>query len=176
MPIFLLDLIESEEDKLSISQLYEKYKNYMFAIALDMSGDPEIAADSLQESFISIISIYDSIRDYNSLQMKAYLRAVIRSRTLNIIRFNSRVIEYETEFDENTFCEDINYELISSDDLADAILSIKPEYREILLLKYVNQMKLFDIAKTLDISHENAKKRLLRAKNSLRIKLEAMYE
>lgn len=176
MPIFLLDLIESEEDKLSISQLYEKYKNYMFAISLDISGDPEIAADALQESFISIISIYDSIRDYNSLQMKAYLRAVIRSRTLNIIRFNSRLIEYESEFDENTFCEDINSELISSDDLADAILSIKPEYREILLLKYVNQMKLLDIAKTLDISHENAKKRLLRAKNSLRIKLEAMYE
>lgn len=176
MPLFLLDLIESEEDKLSISQLYEKYKNYMFAIALDMSGDPEIAADSLQESFIAIISIYNNIRNYNSLQMKAYLRAVIRSRTLNIIRFNSRLIEYESEFDENTFCEDINSELISSDDLADAILSIKPEYREILLLKYVNQMRLLDIAKTLDISHENAKKRLLRAKISLRTKLEAMYE
>ena len=51
------------------------------------------------------------------------------------------------------------------------ITELKPEHRQVIILKYEYDMKDEDIAKSLGISSGTVKSRLFRAKNILKYKL-----
>lgn len=137
MPIFLLSLIESEEDKISLSRIYEKYKKYLYAIALDMSNDTEIAEEALSETFLAVISVYENIKAYDSVRMKYFLRTVLRNKTIDIIRFKSKSFQYRSDLNGEIVGEaDVEFEFEQSQ-LVSAMISIKDEYREVLILRYV---------------------------------------
>lgn len=175
MPIYLLSLIESEEDRISLSALYEKYKNYLYVIALDMSNDVETADEALSETFVAVISVYERIRDYEPDHMRYYLRAVLKNKTRDIINFKSKTISYHADMnDDIKGLEDIDFDSLGQNILVSAMLQIKEEYREILIFRYVDEMDFFDISSLLNISMENVRKRLSRARIALKNKIEEM--
>lgn len=177
MPIYLLNLIESEEDRISISSLYEDYKKYLYAIAFDMSKSTEIADEALSETFISVISVYEKIRDFSPVQMKSFLRIIIRNETIDLIKERNKIIEYSADYDVDLIPdEEMHFAEYSQKELISAMTKIKDAYREILIMCYVDEIDLFDISKLLNISYENAKKRLQRARTALRKNLEAYHE
>lgn len=173
MPIFLLSLIESEEDKISLSRIYEKYKKYLYAIALDMSNDTEIAEEALSETFLAVISVYENIKAYDSVRMKYFLRTVLRNKTIDIIRFKSKSFQYRSDLNGEIIGEaDVDFDEFEQSQLVSAMISIKDEYREVLILRYVDEMDCSDISKLLNISFENTRKRIYRAKVALKNKLD----
>lgn len=177
MPIYLLSLIESEEDRISLSLLYERYKKYLYAIAMDISRDVETADEALSETFVAVISVYERIRDYETEHMKYFLRAVLRNKTLDIVNKRKNTLQYRTDLkDEIAGAEDISFDSFTRNDLVSAMLSIKDEYREILILRYVDEMEFDDIAKLLNISPENARQRLSRARIVMKKKMEAIND
>lgn len=177
MPIYLLNLIESEEDRINLSKLYEDYKKYLYAIAFDMSKSTEIADEALSETFISVISVYEKIRDFSPVQMKSFLRIIIRNETIDLIKERNKIIEYSADYDVDLISdEEMHFAEYSQKELISAMTKIKDAYREILIMCYVDEIDLSDISKLLNISYENAKKRLQRARTALRKNLEAYHE
>lgn len=173
MPIYLLNLIESEEDRISLAKIYEDYKKYLFAIALDISNDAEIAEEALSETFVAVITVYEKVKYYGADQLRYFLRTVLKNKTVDLLRFKSKLIEFRTDLDENIPVEDdVYFDGVDPKTLAKALMSIKEEFREILILKYVDEMEYTDIAKILNLSYEAAKKRVFRARTALKERLE----
>ncbi len=87
------------------------------------------------------------------------------------------MLQYRTNLkDEIAGAEDISFDSFTRNELVSAMLSIKDEYREILILRYVDEMEFDDISKLLNISPENARQRLSRARIVMKKKMEAIND
>ena len=105
--------------------------------------------------------------------MKYFLRTVLRNKTIDIIRFKSKSFQYRLDLNGEIIGEaDVDFEEFEQSQLVSAMISIKDEYREVLILRYVDEMDCSDISKLLNISFENTRKRIYRAKVALKNKLD----
>lgn len=170
MILFIFNIIENSIEK--FNKIYKIYKNYIFVICNNILQDKNLAEDALQESFISIHNNIDNIKDYNSNRTKGYIAVISRNNAIDIYNKRKNIIFVEDEVFKNNSVEINPLENIYYENLLNLIENLKIEYSNVLMLKYVHNMEYKDIAKTLNISEANARKRVERGKKALKSILE----
>ena len=172
MLIFYLSLLDTEEDKSKMEELYHIYKGLMLKIAFDILKDYDLANDALHNAFIKIVNHLSKLDDVDCHKTKAYMVLVIEGVAKNMYNKRKRQktlsfdkLEYEIQDDEN-FEEGISNELTVQYVLEK--IELLPEiYKEILTLKYVNDLSDKAAAGILEISNSAVRKRLERARRRL---------
>ncbi|MFI3326912.1 MAG: sigma-70 family RNA polymerase sigma factor [Clostridia bacterium] len=169
---FYLCLLDTEEEKSKMEELYHTYKGLMLKVAFDILKDYDLANDALHNAFLKIAHHLNKLDEIQCHKTKAYMVIVIEnvSKTMynkrkkqNTISFDE--LEYEIE-DIKNFEEDVSSEL-TVQIVLDKIKLLPDIYKEILTLKYVNDLSDKSIAKILEISNSAARKRLERARIKL---------
>lgn len=166
----IFNIIESSAEK--FNKLYEKYKNYVFVICNNILKDSNLSEDAMQEAFVSINNNLENITDYDSNRTKGYIAVIARNKSINIYNKEKNLIFLEDDFFEN---EKVEIEMLDNlyyENLLKLIRNLKMEYSNILILRYVHEMAYSEIAKTLEITEANARKRVERAKKALKTALE----
>jgi RNA polymerase sigma factor CnrH len=141
-------------------------------IASALGGDPRDAEDLLQETFIALAEALPFFRADSSLF--TFACAIAHRKVQSFIRRKARRARLS---------------LASVRDLppgaapdsppgehravADAMARLVPDYREVLMLKYVDEMTVREIARVMELSEHTVESRLARARRSLRTILEA---
>jgi RNA polymerase sigma factor (sigma-70 family) len=134
-------------------------------------GDPELAADILQESFLKAMKHAGELRDdesavawfYRILRrtiIDAYRRRDARSRALDA--FEAESSEAMTPEDERTLCGCLRL----------LIPTLKPEYAEVIERVDLQQQPMEAAAKDLNVSASNLRVRLHRGRKQLQQRLE----
>jgi RNA polymerase sigma factor (sigma-70 family) len=123
-------------------QLFSEHKKHVFAMALSILRDFELAEDVLQEVYIKL---YRHMQHQEISNVKAWLISVSRNTALDLYRKNKREI---TGFNDDYF-ERIQF--ISEDPLDQMILSkylqlLNSEERQIVIMKDILGMKHREIA------------------------------
>ena len=67
-----LSMVETEEEKDLVTDLYNTYKQILFDVSMSILHNTADAEDAVQESFIRIIKNITKIDDVNSLGTKAF--------------------------------------------------------------------------------------------------------
>jgi len=133
-------------------------------IANSLGAATDEADDILQETFIALADALPFFRGDSSLF--TFACAIAHRKVLSLIRTNARrarlmraapVTDHVTEHDAGADRE-----------FNRAIAEIQPEYREVLILKYVEEIGVSEIARILQISEHAVESRLARARKSLR--------
>ncbi|MDZ5712686.1 RNA polymerase sigma factor [Jeotgalibacillus haloalkalitolerans] len=128
-------------------QLFSDHKKHVFAMALSVLRDFELAEDVMQEVFIKLFQHMK----YNDISnTKAWLISVSRNTALDLYRKKRREL---TGFDEAYF-EQVPY--LSEDPLDKIVLAkylalLNAEERQIVVMKDISGLKHREIAKILDI-------------------------
>lgn len=170
MLLFYISMLDSDEDKHIFIELHDEYSQLMYRIAYGILRDSSLAEDAVQESFIRILKNFDKVIKKKCPQTQKYFVNIVRSISIDIYR--KRKKQNALSFDE--FEESIADDFENIDDMLDGleiekcILQLPKSYYIILSLKYADGYTYKEIASILDISEENVKKRLLRARNRLR--------
>ncbi len=165
--LLLLSLIEIEEDKTKFMLIYEQYKDLMFYVARNILKRKEDAEDAVHDSFVKIIKNLDKISDVYCHRTKSFIVIVTERTSFDMLRKSKRLkeVSLDEEFlDDETDIESMQVEGLT---IAQAIAKLPPRYREILLLKYDNELDNKEIADLLNISEENVRKLIQRAKHRL---------
>ncbi len=172
MLLFYLSLLDTQEEKSKMENLYYTYRGLMLKVAYDILKDYELANDALHTSFLKIVNHLDKIEEISCHKTKAYMVIVIENVSKNL--YNKRKKRYEVPL------ERIENELADSIDISEAIEDkmtveyiyniiklLPPMYSEILTLKYTSELTDKQISEILGISTPAVRKRLERARKKL---------
>jgi RNA polymerase sigma-70 factor (ECF subfamily) len=140
-------------------------------IAGSLGGAADEADDLLQETFIALADALPFFRGDSSLF--TFACAIAHRKVLSFIRTNARRARLLRAA---TITEDANPQPAGADrEFSRALAELRPEYREVLLLKYVEEVGVSEIARILRLSEHAVESRLARARKALRKGLKEEY-
>ncbi|NLJ59249.1 MAG: sigma-70 family RNA polymerase sigma factor [Tissierellia bacterium] len=156
-----------------IELLFKKYNGLMYITAFRILNDHHLAQDAVQMSFVKLIKNVGLIKDIECNNTKALM--VIICRNISIDLYNKRknnnkifvegvnelIPDYTYSIDEQLVKDEI------IEKLKEKISLLNEPYADIITLKYFFDYSDKEIAKILDITEQNARVRLHRAKRSL---------
>ncbi|MFF2886541.1 RNA polymerase sigma factor [Paenibacillus sp. NPDC057967] len=129
----------------------------------------DAADDIAQEVFLTVYNRMYTFRGEASV--KSWLLSIARNKSLNYLRnaFIRRAVLMGTYRAEGSTAsaEQVVFERMSSREVWATVMKLPRKHREVLLLAYHYQMKMDEIAATLDLSEGTVKSRLFRAKKKM---------
>ncbi len=158
-----LSAIESGEDRSKFEILYMHYRGLMYHIAYGILNNEQDAEDAVHNAFLKIAEFIGRVKAPISKKTQNYVATIVENKAIDLYRENQRKSK-------NVDMEEANGILAESNehgDLENCILSLPPQYRQVIFLKYYQGFSIKEIGKLLDISEANAGKRLQRAKEKL---------
>jgi len=174
----LLRLLCSGDEKAFV-EFYRKHQGIVFRFALQMSGKAEIAEEVTQDVFVVVMNAgarYDQERG----SVAAFLYGIARNFVLRALE---RERPYVTVLDDPTADyagrlaresapeQDIFGELAHSErieTLRKAVLALPPAYREVLVLYFLEDLSIGEIAKVVGCSEGTVKSRIHYAKRAVK--------
>jgi RNA polymerase sigma factor (sigma-70 family) len=152
-------------DPAAAREFYDRYspRIHRFILHALGPGNEADAEDVLQETFMALAEAIPFFRGQSSLF--TYACAIAHRRTLSFIRTRAR---------RNELMKDRTLEAVRSiiepppdEDLKNALASLSAEHREVLILKYVEEMSVSEITAVLSIGEHAVESRLARARKAL---------
>jgi len=174
MMLLFLMCIENVEDRTKLEEIYVKYHRYMYFIAHDILRDPHSAQDAVQTAIMKVVKFLDRINDIDCNKTKHLIVTIIKSTSIDLYRqkkketnLHSDLVDEITHFQASNI-EDLVIKTSEVHELMRKLIVINPDYANILTLKFYHDFNDKEIAQLLNISHENARVRLFRAKAALK--------
>ena len=161
------ELIElaNKGDAEAFERLYYRYRDWVYSLAWRITGNRADALDVLQETFTYLLGKFPGFELTSS--MKTFLYPVVSHVSFTIRKKSSRFASEEEILNEVATPTSEETEL-SRSELA-AVLAILPdEQREVLLMRFVDDMSLQEIAAALNIPVGTVKSRLHNSLYTLR--------
>ncbi len=162
-------------DLKEFEKLYNKYKNLMFFVAIDILKDRGLAEDAVQMAFINIIKSFNKINLENCNETKKYFVVVVRRGSINLynLRKKKGTVDIEEEYYNNIGDSkgEFAYDDIENE-VQDALLLLPSKYADIMYLKYIIGYSNSEIAKQLNLKEGTVRQRVNRGKSKLKDILE----
>lgn len=166
--LIYLSLIEAEEDKRKFERIYDSYKQTMFYAANRILKNHHTAEDAVHQAFLRLINHLDKINENDCHKTRAFLVVITEHIAIDIYRKLKRANtlsfdELEIYIADNSPPE---YEVI--DNVSSAIDSLPVNYSTVLRLKFSQGYNDSEIAQILDITEDNVRQRISRARKKLK--------
>lgn len=169
-------------DRETFNVLMETYQSRVFNIAYGMLSDYDEASDASQEIFIKVYKSISSFKGQSSFT--TWLYVICRNVCNDMLRKRQRrgiQVSIYSEDEDNNRVREIESNMPTPEErmemnecqlaVKEAIDSLKPEYREILLYADMKQLSYEEVAKILKCPVGTVRSRLNRARSALRKKL-----
>lgn len=177
----------------AFSKLIEANKNKIYALALNMTGNPEDAQDIVQETLLKAIDNIDKFREESKFGTWLYSIALNQSRALLAKHKQTDLKPIEAylpsggEFDQvhdhskiTLFDWKDPHRQLENNELRkiinEAVGILPPAYREAFVLRYIEELSIKEIAKLTSNTTANVKSRVLRAKLAVRQHLAEIFK
>lgn len=135
----------------AFGELYERYRQPLYRYCLARSSSPHEAEDLVSEVFLKAMESLTRYRD-QGLPFIAFLYRVARNAAIDRSRKDkgASLFDMTIEPRSGTDVEGDAARASDMDVVLGALRKIKPEYREVILLRFVEGYSAADVAKLLD--------------------------
>ena len=176
----ILYLRLKQKDKEAFIEAYDLYLDDIYRFIFFKVSSKEEAEDLASSVFLKAWNHIqnNSISDYKTL--KALFYKIARNLVIDHYRSNANKRDVSIDGDENCLNiaderQDLLAKIDNSNDfqnIREKMLDLKEEYLKVLLLKYVNELSVTEIANILDKTNGNVRVLVYRALNALRGNIE----
>jgi len=156
-------------DTTAFQQVYDKYVNYFFAIALRYSGDSQEAEDYVQEAFVRIYRNINSFSFQGSFE--GWMKRILVNHCLNGVKKKNPLRNREeiTDF----VSEDVGIapealDDINTKDITQAISELPTGYRTVLNMYVIEGYSHREIGEALGITESSSRSQLTKARGKLK--------
>jgi len=161
----LLDLA-GKGDVQAFESLYRRHRDWVYRLAWRFTGNEADALDILQETFAYVLRKLPGL--HLTAAMTTFLYPVVKHLSLNVRRASC----VARNASEKLSCTAQDAERTTHDasrtDLASALSTLATDQREVVLMRFVDDMSLEEIAQALKTPLNTIKSRLYRALETLR--------
>ncbi len=162
------------QGQLAFEQLVDRHQNWLVRLLMHLLGSRSDAEDVAQDAFVRAFLSIEDCSD-GSL-FRAWLRVIARRLAFNHrrdARTRSKYEERSAALIETT-TQPSSARLEGRDLLEQALAGLSYPYREIVVLRFVEELPLKEIASVLEIGNSAAKMRLARARTEFARAYEAL--
>ncbi|MDD2646384.1 MAG: RNA polymerase sigma factor [Patescibacteria group bacterium] len=159
----------------AFSRLYDRYQDKIYRFIFFRVSNESLAQDLTSETFIKILQYLINGKEVENFQSFAYQVA----KNLVIDFYRSRGQEempLDESISENVSDEDVDEmldEKFNLNQIESALGQVSNPYRDVLVLRFIEDLPFKEIAKTLNIKEDNARMLAHRGLKMLRDKLGA---
>ncbi len=157
----MLFLFSISDSSVNLTEMYEKYADTLYRIALTHLGAHDDAEDAVHDVFAKYISALPSFRD--SEHEKAWFIRVTVNRCHDISRHKSRRNHLPLEEAESVTHTD-NYE----PEIIHTVHSLPEKYRSVIVLHYLEGFSVEETARILKLTVSAVKMRLSRGRDYIK--------
>jgi len=169
---FYLSMLETEQEKKRIADIYEAYQLTFLYIAKSILQDDQLAEDAVHNTFLDLIRKKELL-ELPTEELKALLIVIVKRRSIDIMRQMTRnTTENIDDIESIPSPEDpVEIQISTSEDyrrLTDLIRCLNESHRSILQLKYFAELSNTEIGEYLGITNRQVETQLYKAKQRLR--------
>ena len=171
--IYIFTTIGYTEDLLKVERLHDNYSRLMFCEAHKILNDFHLTEDAVQQAFVRVIYNLHKVDENNEKETKNFLVTICvniardMSSKIRNTGYNEVVLE-DNKISYGANPVDIVIDKESVSRVEDAIMELNPIYRDILILKETHDFSNEELARLFAITVETVKKRLYRARQTLK--------
>lgn len=183
---YVLDSLETEEQRITAEFIFEKYKNMMYHTAYDILKNRCDAEDAVADTLIKVCRNIDKLMERAEKEQKLLVREYTKNTALDRYREKERkpsesldeILLNQDHSDEDEEEDGIEMEELSSFRTSDFggmqkyVIKLPEKYKDILIMRYGEELKNKEIAEILHMSESTVATRIERAK----VMLKKMYE
>jgi RNA polymerase sigma-70 factor, ECF subfamily len=166
-------------DPIAFEMLVREHMNTVLGLAYNYVGNFSTAEDIAQETFVQAFQSLPSLRD--GARFKIWLLKIARNKCIDAIRRNPHWIsldqneELQKEIARKSISADDGLGArFSQEDLLKALRSLREDYREIFVMKHVDNLSYKEISILLGMTVSAVGEKLYRVRSMMREKLEDM--
>lgn len=158
--------------------IFERFRDRVYSLAIYSLGDETMAEDILQSVFIKVFQALPAFRFESELGTWIYRIAINechdqrRRARMNLVTLDS-IIGSDAEIDATPGLDARQLERERAARVQRAILKMSPKLRDVLVLRYVEELSYEEISQVLDLSMGTVASRLNRALVDLERRLKA---
>ena len=154
------------------------YMDGLYGYAMVLTGDPTVAADLVQETYVRAMKPIRRLREGSNI--KAWLYTILRDIRISQLqqqRTKPSVLEPDEDEDEDTadliietakYPHALHVSNVEVERVRETIMRLPLEFREIILLREYGEFSYQEIAALLDCRPGTVMSRLARARSKLR--------
>jgi len=164
-----------EGSKTAQFELYKLYYKAMYNAAIRILQNSYDAEDVMQEAFLNAFTKLDSFK--GEVPFGAWLKRIVINRSLTHIKKKNKLQEVnlevvdkklESDYEQDEVEMKVDYVNLKVKEVSKAMGQLKLNYRTILNLSLVEGYDNEEIAEIMNISNENCRTTISRAKSRLR--------
>jgi RNA polymerase sigma-70 factor (ECF subfamily) len=148
-------------DASAFESLYHRHKPWVASLATRFTGDPDLALDVVQETFIYLLSKFPGFK--LTSRMTTFLYPAVKNLSIGLRRKRGKFMGGDAPLDALAVPAPG-----SPDEIAAVIKNLPDLHREVVLLRFVDGFSLDEIATALGIPSGTVKSRLHNALAALR--------
>jgi RNA polymerase sigma-70 factor, ECF subfamily len=148
----------------ALGEMFEGYRGMVVAVCTGVLGRSHLVADAVQEVFLKLLLSARDIR--NSAKLGHWLGTVARNTATDLLRAERRRLEPNAPRP----VSDPLHTLVRDEshrEVLDSVMALEPDFREVILLRYLYSSSYREIADTLGVSVSTVETRLHRARKQL---------
>lgn len=157
----MLVLFSLGEHRADVAEMYDKYADMLYRIALVQLGASEDAEDAVQDVFTKYLGASPSFRD--SEHEKAWFIRVTVNRCHDIFRRNSKRSHLPLEE-----AQDITHTHEDETDVTGIVHALPEKYRAAVTLHYLEGFSVEETARLLKLTVSAVKMRLARGREKMK--------
>jgi len=161
-------------NQLAQLEVYNRYQNAMYNVAVRIVKDTAEAEDVMQESFITAFSKLETFK--GEATFGAWLKRIVVNNSITQYKKSQRFVPITHEnFGEDVAEEDgiseEDYASVKASEVMQQMQQLHESYRQVLTLHLIEGYDYEEICEIMDVSYANCRTLISRAKESLRKKL-----
>ena len=156
------------------SEIYKLYYKAMYNTALRIVGDSFEAEDVMQEAFLNAFIKLETFK--GEVTFGAWLKRIVINKSLTHLKKNKRFEEVKLEVvvnkidveEDELVNSKVDYTNLKAKEIVNTMNKLKENYRLILNLSLIEGYDNEEVAHILNLSNENCRTTISRAKKKLR--------
>jgi len=169
-----LSILDTEQEKNKMGELYEANKAIMLRYALKITQNQTMAEDAVHNAFLSIIKHEDKYLCLSNEDFLTRTIIIVKCKCIDILRKNKSLANLEFDFEE--YADDLqelpSVERIIASEFYERIrrqLNLLDEISRLVLeMKYLLGKTYKEIGEELDLTPKHVETRIRRAKSKVR--------
>ncbi len=172
----LINLCKQNNSKAQ-KELFNRYKNQMFALCVRYSKSSSEAEDMLMQGWLRVfnnINSFEEQRNFSIGHFESWLQKVMINSAINIYRNNNKyntINEIEAEVESNDFVVFESDYIFTEEELLGCIQKLPKSLQVIFNLCAIDQYSNKDISEILGINQNSVKSNLYKARQILKEEL-----
>lgn len=164
-------LIDDENDKKAFEKQYNDNRNLAYSIAMKILSNNALAEEAVSDAFLSIAKNFQTVNNLNAHKKNKYIIITIRNASNMILRKEKNALD-DLPLDEDEYVSDEDITAFGIELIKECMKKLSQTDKEIIYLRYTLDMDHKQISNTLGISQSASRKRLQKAKQTLKRLLE----